>query len=628
MAIERMKKVKILGLTDDFPRISRGLQHLSMLHIQTIEQSADLQKGEGGAALTQAQAAFSRVQDAMDFLSGYGKTKSGFLEPMPSMTEEELCNAPTQHAWQVVDQALAIEEKLANIRAQQTQIQTQIALLQPYRTLDARVEAITPTAHAILALGTVQQNMAQTFCQTVEELGGEVKILNRDGESWPVFVCAHREEEEALQSAMRLAGFAQTTLNISGTPREEIETMQQRMQALHQMRLEQEQKAGGLMNSIGELQILYDQCGIRQQREALIERTGQTQKTFLLTGWVVARKAQRLREELNKLSEDLYVEIQDPPEGETPPTAVRNGKWLRPFEAITDMYSHPLPTEMDPTAIMAPFFFCFFGMMVSDAGYGILLTIGALLLLKIAKPRGMMGQITAVVAMGGVSTLIWGAVFGGWFGEELLPAIWFVPLEEPIMMLGFCLALGMVHLSAGILAHAFEEWKARRPLDAVCDSLFILSTLWGVPMLLLGWNVGMYVCLFGLAGLLLTGGRAKKGFFGKLMGGLSALYGLTGYLSDILSYSRLFGMGLTTGVIGMVFNTIAGMLMGNPIGMVFAVLVLVVGHVFNLGINALGAYVHACRLQYIEFYGKFFEGGGQAFAPFTYQTKYIQIHAA
>ena len=209
---------------------------------------------------------------------------------------------------------------------------------------------------------------------------------------------------------------------------------------------------------------------------------------------------------------------------------------------ITDMYSHPLPTEMDPTALMAPFFFCFFGMMVSDAGYGILLTIGALLLLKIAKPRGMMGQITAVVAMGGISTLIWGAVFGGWFGEELLPAIWFVPLEEPIMMLGFCLALGMVHLSAGILAHAWQEWKARRPLDAVCDSLFILCTLWGIPMLLLGWNVGMYICLFGLAGLLLTGGRAKKGFFGKVTGGLSSLYGLTSYLSDILSYSRLFGM--------------------------------------------------------------------------------------
>ena len=626
MAIERMKKVKILGLTDDFPRISRGLQHLSMLHIQAIEQNVDLQKGEGGAALTQAQEAFNRVQDAMEFLSGYGKTKKGFLEPMPTMTEEELCNAPTEHAWQVVDQALAIEEELAKIRAQQTQMQTQIALLQPYTALDARVADIAPTAHAIMLLGTVQQNMA--FCQAVEELGGVVNILQRDGENWPVFVCAHQEEAEALQSAMRLAGFAQTTLNITGTPREEIEKLQQHMQTLHQMRLEQEQKAAGLMDAIGELQILYDQCGIRQQREALVEQTGQTSKTFLLTGWVVARKADRLREELNRLSEELYIEIEDPPEGEIPPTAVRNGKWLRPFEAITDMYSHPLPTEMDPTALMAPFFFCFFGMMVSDAGYGILLTIGALLLLKIAKPRGMMGQITAVVAMGGISTLIWGAVFGGWFGEELLPAIWFVPLEEPIMMLGFCLALGMVHLSAGILAHAWQEWKARRPLDAVCDSLFILCTLWGIPMLLLGWNVGMYICLFGLAGLLLTGGRAKKGFFGKVTGGLSSLYGLTSYLSDILSYSRLFGMGLTTGVIGMVFNTIAGMLMGNPIGMVIAVLVLVVGHVFNLGINALGAYVHACRLQYIEFYGKFFEGGGQAFVPFAYQTKYIQIQAA
>jgi len=308
------------------------------------------------------------------------------------------------------------------------------------------------------------------------------------------------------------------------------------------------------------------------------------------------------------------------------PTALRNPPLVEPFEMITDMYSIPSSRGMDPNLFMAPFYVAFFGMMVSDAGYGIALAIVATLFLVKLKPQGMAKKLAGVLAMGGVSTFVWGALFGGWLGLSL-PPLWFNPMEEPITMLALCFGLGALQLFVGMGLQAYLNIKRGKILEALFDQGLWFVFLIGLPLLAVPAlsQVGKVLSIVGAVGLILTQGRHKEGIFSKFFSGLLSLYNVTGFLSDVLSYSRLFALGLATGVIAMLINTIAAMLGSNIIGMIFMVAILIGGHAFNLLINVLGAYVHASRLQYIEFFGKFFEGGGKAFSPFRIKTKYIEV---
>ena len=290
------------------------------------------------------------------------------------------------------------------------------------------------------------------------------------------------------------------------------------------------------------------------------------------------------------------------------------------------MYSRPQAGSIDPDFLMAPFHFIFFGMMLSDAGYGLVLTIGLLIAMKLAKPQGFAGKLGMVILFGSISTVIWGALFGGWFGLELHPLL-FVPMKEPLKMLALCFGLGILHLVCGMLLKAYMLIRDGDIFGAFCDEISWLIMFAGFfCMAVVPGPTGKYLAIAGAAIIVLTGGRAKEGIVGKLMGGLLSLYNISGYMSDLLSYSRIFALGLATGVIAMVINTIAQMLLeAGPVGTIVAVLVLLGGHLFNIIINVLGAFVHSSRLQYIEFFGKFYEAGGKAFVPLAIRTKYMNV---
>jgi len=211
-----------------------------------------------------------------------------------------------------------------------------------------------------------------------------------------------------------------------------------------------------------------------------------------------------------------------------------------------------------------------------------------------------------------------------------MPSV-FVPIDDPITLLGFCLILGVVHLFIGMGMNAYIAFRDGRPLDAIFDVFAWYLVILGLPLWYVGTTsnvllsqVGMIMAILGAGTILLTGGRKKKGL-GKITGGLGAIYGITGYLSDILSYSRLLALGLATGVIASVVNTMGSLAGGGFFGAIILVIVVIFGHTFNFAINALGAFVHSCRLQYVEFFGKFFEGGGIAFQPLKKNTKYVDI---
>ncbi|MDE5570363.1 MAG: V-type ATP synthase subunit I, partial [Ruminococcus sp.] len=317
-------------------------------------------------------------------------------------------------------------------------------------------------------------------------------------------------------------------------------------------------------------------------------------------------------------------------------------------EGITKMYAVPSKSDVDPTPVMSFFYYLFFGMMLSDAGYGLLMVIGTMIALKKFNLENSMRKTLIMFRNCGISTVIWGALFGSWFGDIVQivgreffgreiesTAMWFEPLDDPIKLLLFSFALGIVHLFVGVGVSFKMTWDDGRKLDAFLDTVPIYLTILGVAPLAASiltevpqvfTSIGMYVMIFGIVLLILTAGRTSKNIFGKLFGGLYALYNTaTGWLSDILSYSRLLALGLATGSIASVINLIGTMPENKVIKLILLVVVFIVGHTANLAINLLGAYVHTDRLQFVELFGKFYTGGGREFNPFTVNTQYIKF---
>ena len=321
---------------------------------------------------------------------------------------------------------------------------------------------------------------------------------------------------------------------------------------------------------------------------------------------------------LGKEFKDIYIKLQDPDPDEDFPVALDNPPLVSPFEMVTNLYSTPNPRELDPNAAMAPFFAVFFGIMMGDAGYGLIMALGTYWFLRKMKPKDNTKKLVSVIFIGSIFTFIWGAIFGGWFGNagELLgiPPLWFNPSAEPIKMLVFCFAMGVLHIFAGIGVNAYVNIRKGRILDAIFDQGLWYVFYIGLILWLAGGmagldptfsQVGKIMTIVGAVGLVLTQGRDKDHIFAKFFSGLLSLYDVTGFLSDVLSYSRLFALALTTGVIGTVINQLGIMAGKTWYGWIIAAAVLIGGHVFNIAINVLGAFVHTSRLQYIEFYGKF-----------------------
>jgi V/A-type H+-transporting ATPase subunit I len=324
----------------------------------------------------------------------------------------------------------------------------------------------------------------------------------------------------------------------------------------------------------------------------------------------------------------VHLDFEDPAEDDDIPVALSNPRLVQPFEIVTELYSLPDPREIDPNVYMAPFYFVFFGMMVSDAAYGLVLSLLSALALWKLKLAGMGKKLVELLFLCGISTFIWGIIFGSWFGDLIkVKPLWLNPLDNPMAVLYLSFAMGLVQIYTGIVLSAYKNIRKGKVADALMDQGLWLVFLTGLIMLAFPGTVGVakYVALVGAMGLVLTQGRTQRSIIKKFTSGLLSLYNVTSYLSDVLSYSRLLALGLATGVIATVINTMAKMLGVNIIGYIAMVIIMAGGHLFNIAVNALGAYVHSSRLQYIEFFGKFYEGGGRAFDPLRMKTEYLDI---
>lgn len=637
MAIVEMKRVTLLAMNAERDRLLRVMQRAGCVQVEAVggeDAEAYLRREHG--ALDAAEEKLTRIRWTLSQLGRYDADKPGMLASlsMPAVDAEQAdaVAASEEELLAVVSAVEACERKSGELRGRQARLQVQMQQLAPWRGLDIPVERLCDTRDTVQFAGTVLGRAWEALETALAGLPAQWERIAEERDNVCVWVVAHRSARDEVQSALKNAEFAPAQFAYpAGTPAAQLDALAAGLREVDADRASLEEALRGYAKSLPQLRILFELASQERDRQAAAANFLSTRSAFMMQGWAPAPSCDTLVKRLKAVAPDCVVDLRDPDESEQPPTLLHNGRVATPFETVVSNYSMPDPRGIDPTAIMAPFFACFFGMMVSDAGYGAVMAAMIPIAIWKFKPKESMRRMMWILTLGGAFTVFWGAIYDTWFGANLKPAflqpVIINALEDPLKMMYLCIAMGAIHLFTGLGVGMYMNFKRGKPLAALFDQGFWFFLIIGLGLLMLPATatIGKFLAIGGALGILLTAGRDKPTLIGKFTGGFGALYGITSWLGDLLSYMRLFGMGLATGVIGMVVNMLAGMLMGNPIGIVFGIAVLAVGHIFNAFINVLGAYVHSCRLQYIEFFGKFYEDGGTMFAPLAHNPRYVAI---
>lgn len=611
--ITPMKYITVLCMKEDREKVLTELQKCGEVMLCTPE--------DGDARPLAAEQDVAGLEKLIRDLKPYEQTK-GLFNVLPEVDFPDFEQISPEKEAEVRE----IQQLTESIAANQEAVQAKKALqkeLLPWQALKIPVNEIGETSYTVSVLGEIPlRNLEKCEAAAIEN-GAGIEIISQD-KSRAYAVLFYMKDE--LIPELYAAGFEKVTLPaITGTVQEAVASLESELESLGRQIEEYKQRLSDLADSIAP-KLLYEKY--RAENEKNTAPIGETQMAAYVEGWVPENKTEAVEAAIRSAVKIYDISYRDPLPEELPPTVLQNSRAVRQFEGITDMFTAPKYGEIDPNPIMAPWYWLLFGFMMGDAGYGLLMAVAVLVLKKLMKPRGGTEQLMNVILYSSVTTILCGILFGSYFGETWHPLL-FNPLEEPVNMLIFSLVIGVFHILTGMGTKAYMNIKAGHFWSAVFDQFSWMLIIIGACLLFLPQTqiVGAVMAVTGAAIVLLTAGREKKGVFGKITGGLVGLYGVTNYMSDILSYSRILALGLATSVVGFVMNMLAGMVRGliPPVGLLFALLIYVVGHMFNLALSLLSAYVHDCRLQYIEFYGKFYDGGGKVFKPFSIQTKYIQL---
>lgn len=563
-----------------------------------------------------------RAEQALRLIRPYC-AKRGMFAQRPEVPADVLLrrDSESEHILACIESAAA-EADAATVR--ESELRVKIEETEPWRELTVSVDSLRSTGYTGVYTGYIAPGSAAALEETVSAAGGAAEILDTGPHGTAVVVYTYRPDEEELLSSLGQLGFTQMSPPCGGIPAEALEELKRELSETLEKRANALERLASLADSRDRLELYSDQAETEHEREEA--PCAETSQTVYLQGWVRSDRTERLEKAVARAVECYMLTFADPCEDDDPPTVTKNNGFITPFETITDMFSRPGSKELDPNPVMGPWYWLIFGLMMGDAGYGVMMLIGIWLFRMLKKPRGDFGKLVNVLLFSSVTTIFWGVMFGSYFGETWHPLI-FAPLDNPMGMLIFCMVIGVLHIFTGMVMKMTADIKAGHPWDAVFDQLSWMVLITGLGLLFLpgAGTVGAVMACLGALVILLTAGRAKKGVLSKLAGGLGGLYNITGYMSDILSYSRILALSLATGVVGMVMNLLAGMVSGSVMGFVFSLLIYVVGHVFNLAMGLLSAYVHDSRLQYIEFFNKFYEGGGYAFRPLKIDPRYADV---
>lgn len=663
MAKLRMKKIEIIAPLTDSKEIIELLQRRGVVEI-CENTDEELDRTNVMVILGEFEKFRSTASHALDILDRYSPEKKQITDMFGGRSEIQKYDFGKQASelekiMNCANDIIKNNRIISESKAEYAQLDVKSDMLRVWKNLDIPLNFKgTATTTAFIGSLSGQYDYADEVEEAVLNMTGSnnllmfpdgcvIEIISDSKEQTNLFIICIKESEEETENILRQMSFVPVSENSPLTPSEIIAKNAQRQKQLASDIDLAEKAIELLADQRDKLKFAVDFFAMRKDKYEAVSQFGITEHTFVLNGYIPEKYYDELKNELTAKF-TIAIECTEPDEDDDVPVLLENGGFSSPVESITKMYAMPSKSDVDPTPVMSFFYYLFFGMMLSDAGYGLLMVIGTIIALKKFNLEKPMKKTLVMFCNCGISTVIWGALFGSWFGDivqivgrEFFDkeigsiALWFEPLDDPIKLLLFSFALGIVHLFVGVGVSFKMTWDDGRKLDAFLDTVPVYLTILGVaplgasiltevPQIFI--SVGTYVMIAGIILLILTAGRTSKNIFGKLFGGLYALYNTaTGWLSDILSYSRLLALGLATGSIAGVINLIGVMPENKIIKLILLVVVFIVGHTANLAINLLGAYVHTDRLQFVELFSKFYTGGGREFNPFTVNTQYIKF---
>ena len=634
-----MKHLRLLGMESEREALLKAMQDMECVEISSIDRSEEALKSgfakPDDKALMSAQEASRAYRTALASLDRFAPEKKGMFRKRQGVSRAAFFSAESEENARTAAETINKDtRRLGEIESERTKNEALRATLAPWLTVDAPLGG----ADGALAVffGTAGLNVTDDALKALaDSLDGLLtwQQASSDRSLRYLLVMCHESVKERALSALRDLGFSTVSFRgMTGTAKENDKALAENLAAIEKERQEIEQHIAGLGGKRETLLEASDRAAIALRREEAKSRLVGTDKVFLLEGWLPADRCAEIEKTLKPFT--CAIETREPTEDEYPqvPVQLKNNKLTRPLNMVTEMYSLPAYGTLDPNPLMAPFFILFYGIMMADMGYGLLMMIASVIISKKYRPKGTSGELFSLLGLCGISTFIMGALTGGFFGDFLtqlvaivspgtvfaLPKL-FDPLDDLTMILIGSMALGMVQIVTGMAISLIEKCKRKKFLDAFFEEITWWIVFVGIALLALG--KGAAVLYVGCA-LVLLGPIVQGKGWGKLTGVFGSLYNhVTGYFGDILSYTRLMALMLAGSVIAQVFNMLAAM----PGNVIAFIIISMLGNAMNFGLNLLGCYVHDLRLQCLEFFNKFYVDGGKPFRPMTLDTEYVDL---
>lgn len=688
MSVAAMKKIRLVGLRKDGDKILDILAKSCSFEPATAPDTSGTNKIVPIESTEKILSSRAKLSFAIDFLSKQNKiaadkikkskknkteVKTNYI-PYKESARKEIIGMTDLYdigakEYELMTSVASLEKislQIGDLKSQITKLKSRIASYLPYRGLPLKFSEMRDTRNVsvIIAQSSAINQKTET-CLDGHKVCYQ-KFFNKKG-IVVVAICLIKDKSEIL-TLLNDAGFVLCPFSDDTTADTIIASAENEIIQIEKYIERKTADALSYEKYMFEFKLLYDFYTLNLDKDEAEAKCNQTNYTFNMEGWIPEDKCDKIVDKLRGEFDALIISTESPVKGkDDPPTLLKNPKLIQPFEEVTNLYSSPNYFEYDPNPIMAIFFFIIFGILTADFGYGIVLMLGCFLFIKFAKPQGGLKKLISLFGICGLSTALMGLVFNGVFGfgifgeDSILQKFgintgkfyWFGMMEEPMKLLALSIAIGIVHILVGYIIKFVSLLKEKKIISAICDAGFMIIVMCGIgcisfDILLYAFktnilslsggalsettasllsDIGMYLLLGGIVGMVLTAGRGKSlgGYIGS---GFNSLYGLVNLISDILSYLRIFGIALASASIAWAFNTFISVLVDIlPIGInyVAGTIIFIVMHIFNIALGLLGAYVHNARLQFLEFYGKFYTGEGRLFAPLGNKLKYTII---
>ncbi|MBQ7592953.1 MAG: V-type ATP synthase subunit I [Synergistaceae bacterium] len=668
MGVARLKKAELYYHKSVHEKIAAALQETGACQIITTSSEENQQK------ISDVEALIASIDEKLADVRYLNRTLTPhYVDPIPSLDRmlgerpevtmselEEL--ASKTDLKKICDNTRAVEHETGEVRLKLSEARLNSSILSALEFFDYPLSVITEGTRTLTGLiGTLKaENVSgfkaalgefSKFAQDSELIIAPFDEKDKASEIYAAVIYSRNIEAEIRETCAKNGlSIVEIPANLTGTPAEEKEKVTASISELEAKETELSAKIAALAEeNVPTVQKLSDYYNSLSARYNGTAKSDATECTMLTKFWLPANKADEIKTKIEEIGPDIELVLNDPAPDEEPPSLLNNGNYVRPFNILTELYSSPTYRGIDPTPLLAPFFWIFFGMCLGDAGYALVVFGTILYVFKKYKKIGTgVKDFIRLFLFCSVSTFIYGVISGSFFGnfiDSFVPVL--IPLKNslmlvdpmtnPMQVLGISLLLGVIHLMFGLLIAAYDKLRHGEFIDALGENISWFLLIVGLCLFGVGLGgmlpphftqIGQAMAILGAVIIFIYAGKGEPNYFKKIINGFLALYGSTSYLGDILSYSRLLALGFGSAVIGMVINLLGGLAADIPyIGWLIAVVVIIGGHIFSIAINILGSFVHPLRLQYVEFFGKFYTGGGEPFTPLTLSQEFVNVKA-